>query len=171
MRNIPHVIHYCWFGGTPLPMQYKKYLETWKQVFPNYKIIRWDEHNFPIDEFVYAKEAAKAGKMAFVSDVARIYALYEFGGIYFDTDVEVIKDFSWLLEGKEAVLGTEDAESTIGTGCMAFVPHHDICRRMLDYYRTNSFAEQSSEMSNTQILASLIKKEYGIIPLEKTQYY
>lgn len=171
MKNIPPIIHYCWFGGKPLPMQYKRYLETWKQAFPHHKIIKWDEHNFPIDEFGYAREAKKAGKMAFVSDVARIYALYEYGGIYFDTDVEVIKNFAWLLEGKEAVLGTEDEGKTIGTGFMAFIPHHDICTKMLDYYRNNSFIEQNSTMSNTQILAALVKKEYGIVPLENTQEF
>ena len=171
MRNIPQVIHYCWFGGKPLPMQHKRYLETWKQAFPYYQIMKWDEHNFPIDEFGYAREAIKARKMAFVSDVARIYALYEYGGIYFDTDVEVIKNFDRLLEEKEAILGTEDEGNTIGTGFMAFIPHHNICTKMLDYYRNNSFLEQSSTMSNTQILAALVKKEYGITPLEKIQEF
>lgn len=171
MRKIPYIIHYCWFGGKSLPTQHKKYLETWKQSFPNYQIIKWDEYNFPVDEFDYAKKALKAGKMAFVSDVARIYALYEYGGIYFDTDVEVIKNFDCLLEEKGAVLGTEDERLTIGTGFMAFMPHHDICGKMLDYYRNNDFSEQSITMSNTQILAALIKKEYGIEPLEKEQEF
>ncbi|MFR4866339.1 MAG: glycosyltransferase family 32 protein [Oliverpabstia sp.] len=80
MKEIPHIIHYCWFGGKPLPEQYKKYVETWKRIFPDYKVMRWDESNFPIDQYSYAKEAMQAGKMAFVSDVARIHALYEWGG-------------------------------------------------------------------------------------------
>lgn len=171
MRNIPRVIHYCWFGGKSLPMQHKRYLETWKNAFPYYHIIKWDEHNFPINDYTYAKEAVKAGKMAFVSDVARIYALYEYGGIYFDTDVEVVKNFDQLLEGKEAILGTEDEKNTIGTGFMAFIPRHNICAKMLDYYKNNNFVRQSSSMSNTQILAALVKKEYGIVPLEKIQEF
>ena len=80
MSEIPHIIHYCWFGGNHMPEQYKKYIETWKVNFLGYKVIKWDENNFPIDQYGYAKEAMQAGKMAFVSDVARIYALYEYGG-------------------------------------------------------------------------------------------
>ena len=119
MKEIPHIIHYCWFGGKPLPEQYKKYVETWKKNFPDYKVMKWDESNFPIDQYSYAKEAIQAGKMAFVSDVARIHALYEYGGLYFD----------------------------------------------------NSFADQSSTMSNTQILAHLLRENYGVEPLEKIQKF
>lgn len=171
MNEIPHVIHYCWFGKKPLPEQYKKYIETWKKNFPDYKVIKWDETSFPIDQYSYAKEAMQAGKMAFVSDVARIHVLYEFGGIYFDTDVEVVKNFSELLKGYGAVLGTEDERKTIGTGFMAFVPKHEICSKMLDYYKSNRFAEQGRIMSNTQILACLVRENYGIEPLENIQKF
>ena len=171
MKEIPHIIHYCWFGGKPLPEQYKKYVETWKKNFPDYKVMKWDESNFPIDQYSYAKEAIQAGKMAFVSDVARIHALYEYGGLYFDTDVEVLKNFSELLKEQGAVLGTEDEKKTIGTGFMAFVPKHEICSKMLEYYKNNSFADQSSTMSNTQILAHLLRENYGLEPLEKIQKF
>lgn len=171
MEKIPKIIHYCWFGEKPLPEQYKRYIETWRKNFLDYKIMKWDEKNFPVDKFGYAREAMLAGKMAFVSDVARIYALYEYGGIYFDTDVEVLKDFSYLLKGQEAVLGTEDEGKTIGTGFMAFSPKHDICSKMLEYYKRNSFIEQSDTMSNTQILAKLIRESYGITPLEEVQKF
>lgn len=65
MKEIPHIIHYCWFGGKPLPEQYKKYVETWKKNFPDYKVMKWDESNFPIDQYSYAKEAMQAGKDGF----------------------------------------------------------------------------------------------------------
>ena len=171
MDEIPHIIHYCWFGGKPLPEQYRKYIETWKKNFPDYKIIKWDENNFPIDQYSYAKEAMQAGKMAFVSDVARIYALYEYGGIYFDTDVEVIKDFTALLKGRKAVLGVEDEFKTMGTGFLAFTARHPICEEMLSYYQNNSFLTQSESMSNTQILASLVKKKYNIEIVNKVQTF
>ena len=137
MNGIPHIIHYCWFGEKPFPKRYKKYIETWKKNLPDYTVMKWDENNFPIDRYIYAKEAMQAEKMAFVSDVARIYALYEYGGIYFDADVEVLKNFSVLLEGHSAVLGTEDEGKTIGTGFMAFTPKHEICLKMLEYYKNN----------------------------------
>lgn len=171
MNEIPHIIHYCWFGGKPLPEKYKKYIETWKKNFPGYKVLKWDESNFPINQYSYAKEAMQAGKMAFVSDVARIYALYEYGGIYFDTDVEVLKNFSRLLKEQDAVLGTEDENKTIGTGFMAFIPKHEICSKMLEFYKNNSFLEQSSMIPNTQILASLLRENYGVEPLEKIQKF
>lgn len=169
MNEIPHIIHYCWFGGKPLPTQYEKYIETWKKNFPDFKVMKWDENNFPIDQYNYAQEAMQAGKMAFVSDVARIHALYNWGGVYFDTDVEVIKNFTSLLKGKSAVLGVEDEYKTIGTGFLAFEPEHEICYEMLNFYRNNSFLSQSESMSNTQILANLIKKKYNIELADKIQ--
>ena len=93
MEGIPKIIHYCWFGEGKIPNQYQKYIKTWEKTFPEYRICKWDEKNFPMEKYKYAMEALKSGKMAFVSDVARMYALYEYGGIYFDTDVEVIRDF------------------------------------------------------------------------------
>ena len=162
MNKIPHIIHYCWFGGKPLPEQYSRYIETWKKYFPDYEIIKWDENNFPINEFDYAKEAFQAGKMAFVSDVARIYALYEMGGIYFDTDVEVVKDFKEILDKKAAVLGVEKEYETMGTGFMAFSAKHPICNEMMNYYKIHTFENQSESMSNTLIMANLIKKKYAI---------
>ena len=95
--------------------------------------------------------------------------LYMNGGVYLDTDVEVIKDFTPLLKGKSAVLGVEDEYKTIGTGFLAFAPKHEICHEMLEYYRNNSFSSQSASMSNTQILADLIKKIYNIELEDKVQ--
>ena len=91
------------------------------------------------------------------------------GGVYLDTDVEVIRNFTSLLEGKSAVLGVEDEYKTIGTGFLAFEPKHEICYEMLNYYRNNSFSSQSKSMSNTQILADLIKKKYNIKLADKVQ--
>ena len=87
---IPKVIHYCWFGGKPLPKDAKKYIESWKKYLPDYEIKRWDESNFDVNMIPYTKEAYAAKKYAFVSDYARFWILYNYGGIYFDTDVEVI---------------------------------------------------------------------------------
>lgn len=171
MNEIPHIIHYCWFGEKPLPEQYKKYVNTWKENFPGYKIVKWDESNFPINQYEYAEEAMEAGKMAFVSDVARVHALYKYGGIYFDTDVEVIKNFTTLLKGQKAVIGIEDEYRTIGTGFLAFTEKHPVCAEMLNYYKNNSFITQSESMSNTQILAALIKEKYNTELSNKMQKF
>ena len=95
---IPKVIHYCWFGPNELPASAKKYMQTWKVHLPDFEIKLWNEQNFDINLYPYAKEAYADGKFAFVADVCRAHALYHEGGIYLDTDVEVIKSFNSLLE-------------------------------------------------------------------------
>ena len=91
MNSIPKVIHYCWFGGNPLPEMALKCIESWKKFLPDYEIKEWNEKNFDLNICEYVKEAYQAKKWAFVSDYARFWILYHEGGVYFDTDVEVIK--------------------------------------------------------------------------------
>lgn len=112
--SIPKIIHYCWFGGKPLPEEYKKYIESWKKFLPDFEIKEWNEKNFNINECTYAREAFEAKKWAFVSDYARFKILYEYGGIYFDTDVEVIKSFDHILSCG-AFMGIEKVSSKVET--------------------------------------------------------
>lgn len=98
MNKIPKIIHYCWFGGKTLPKQAKKCIESWKKFCPDYKIIEWNEKNFNIHCCKYVEEAYEAQKWAFVSDYARFLGLFKMGGIYFDTDIEVLKSFDSLLD-------------------------------------------------------------------------
>ena len=93
----PKIIHYCWFGGNPLPDDAKKCIGSWKKFFPEYEIKEWNERNFDVNCCDYVKEAYAAKKWAFVSDYARFWILYHEGGLYFDTDVEVIKDMSDII--------------------------------------------------------------------------
>ena len=88
---IPKKIHYCWFGGNPLPNDAKLCIESWKKYCPDYEIIEWNESNFDFKECQYAKEAYEAKKWAFVSDYARFKILYDNGGLYFDVDVEIVQ--------------------------------------------------------------------------------
>lgn len=95
---IPKKIHYCWFGGNPLPKMARKCIDSWKKFFPDYEIIEWNEINYDISNCPeYVQEAYELKKWAFVSDYARLQIIYENGGIYFDTDVEVIKPFGEVL--------------------------------------------------------------------------
>ena len=109
---IPKIIHYCWFGGKEKPDNVQKCIESWKKYLPEYKLIEWNEQNFEVNNLRYTKEAYHAGKYAFVSDVARIEALYKYGGIYMDTDVEVLRTFNSLLDAK-CILGMEEKECII----------------------------------------------------------
>ena len=88
--SIKKVIHYCWFGGKPLPKSAEKCIASWKKYLPEYEIVSWDESNFDVNSIDYTREAYSAGKFAFVSDYARFWILYHNGGVYFDTDVEII---------------------------------------------------------------------------------
>ena len=101
-------IHYCWFGGKPLPKLAKKCIKSWKKYLPDYEIIRWDESNVNLDECPFIRDAYKSKKWAFVADYARTKALYNYGGIYFDTDMEITKNIDYLFENK-TFLGVEDS--------------------------------------------------------------
>ena len=103
---IPKTIHYIWFGGKPLPKLAEKCIASCKKYLPDYEIKRWDESNFDINIIPYTQEAAAAKKWAFVSDYARFWILYHYGGIYFDTDVEVIRPMNDIL-ARGAYMGCE----------------------------------------------------------------
>lgn len=94
---IPKVIHYCWFGGNPFSESVIRCKESWEKFFPDYEIKEWNEDNFPISCCAYIQEAYKAKKWAFVSDYARFWILYHEGGVYFDTDVEIIKSMDDIV--------------------------------------------------------------------------
>lgn len=94
---IPKKIHYCWFGRNPLPESAQKCIASWKKYLPDYEIIEWDEDNFDVNCIPYTTQAYEAKKYAFVSDYARFKILYEHGGLYFDTDVEVIRPLDDII--------------------------------------------------------------------------
>ena len=109
---IPKVIHYCWFGRKPLPPLAMKCIESWKKFFPDYEIRQWNEDNFDVEIIPYTREAYEVGKYAFVSDYARFWILYHYGGLYFDTDVEVIKYFNEIIDRGPFMGCEKSAEAT-----------------------------------------------------------
>lgn len=94
---IPKVIHYCWFGHKPLPPLAKRCIKSWKKYLPDYEIKEWNEENFDVNIIPYTQEAYEAKKYAFVSDYARFWILYHYGGLYFDTDVEIVKKMDDII--------------------------------------------------------------------------
>ena len=96
--SIPKIIHYCWFGGGTISPENRKCMESWEKYCPDYKIIEWNEQNFEISKNRYVQQAYEAKKYAFVSDYARLAVVYEHGGIYLDTDVELVRPLDELLE-------------------------------------------------------------------------
>ena len=103
---IPKVIHYCWFGGNEMSELEKKCIESWKTQCPDYEIIRWDETNYDVTKNLYMQQAYAAKKWAFVSDYARLDILYQHGGIYLDTDVELLQSLNTLRSHSDGSLNT-----------------------------------------------------------------
>lgn len=134
---IPKVIHYCWFGKKPLPELALKCIESWKKYCPDYEIKEWNEESFDINMYIYARQAYDAKKWAFVSDVARLYVLYQEGGIYMDTDVELLKSIDCFLEN-DAFSGFEDKKS-VPTGIMGAVKNNNVIKEFLDEYNEAFF--------------------------------
>lgn len=152
-------IHYCWFGGKELPKSVKQCIATWKKMLPDYEIKEWNEKNFNINECQFVKEAYENKKWAFVSDYARIYALYQEGGIYFDTDMKVLKDVSNIVD-KDMFLGYEDS-GYVGTAVIGVKEKENkYIKEILDYY--NGLEHFNPEImynyANPVIITKTIKK-------------
>lgn len=141
MRKIPKIIHYCWFGNGEKPQDVKKYIETWKKHMPDYEFMEWNESNFDMDSAIpYVQQAYEAKKYAFVSDYVRIQALYRYGGVYFDTDVEVLRPFEEFLEDREMVLGFESERSLI-TAFIAVTKEHPYIKEFMESYHERCFVK------------------------------
>ncbi len=134
------VIHYCWFGRNQFPILAKKCMQSWKKFFPDYQIIEWNETNLNLEINQYVKEAYKVKKWAFVSDYFRFWILYQYGGMYFDTDVEVIRDFSPLLNENQAICGFE-SKYGVNPGLILYsaCSRNSIFKEVLESYRTDKF--------------------------------
>lgn len=152
---IPKVIHYCWFGRGPMPKLALKCIESWKKYCPDYQIKEWNEDNFDLDLYPYVREAYDARKFAFVTDVVRLYALYHEGGIYMDTDVEVIKPLDMFLS-HHAFSGFESSIN-IPTGIMASEKEGKWAKENLNYYDNRHFKLENGECdmtTNVQIITN-----------------
>ncbi len=159
---IPKIIHYCWFGGKPLPALAEKCLKSWKKYCPDYEIKRWDETNFDIHICRYVKEAYETKKYAFVTDFVRLWALIKFGGIYMDTDVEVIKPLDSILN-YHAISGFED-EHSIPTGLMGAEPNFPLFQEFLQQYNDIPFvlANKTYDMTTNVVRITNTCMKYGL---------
>ena len=136
---IPRIIHYCWFGRSPLPETALRCIESWHKYMPDWEYVLWNEDNFDVSSYSYTQEAYEAKKYAFVSDVARLKALKENGGIYLDVDFEVYKAFDGLLQNV-AFAGFEGSKTNpIMMGVLGSVPDGDWVSRQLERYHDRHF--------------------------------
>lgn len=164
---IPKKIHFCWLSNDPYPSKIQKCIDSWKEKLPDYEIIKWDLNRFPLDKCIWVKEAFEAKKYAFAADYIRLYALYTEGGIYLDSDVEVLKPFDDLLE-LPYFLGKENVSNCIEAATMGSEPHATWSKDCLDYYKEKHFlgsAEHKEGKPLPQVIHKILSDKYGIIDI------
>lgn len=159
---IPKTIHYCWFGRGKQNELIKKCLLTWKEVLPEYKIILWNEDNFPVNKYPFAKQALNDKKWAFVADVARLHALYYYGGIYMDTDVEVLKPIDQFLH-HGFFAGYESARH-LSAGIMGAKQYNKYIGLLLAWYNDYTYGRDFYEIANTRIITRITRLNCGLKP-------
>ena len=168
---IPKKIHYCWFGRKTLPKIAKKCIASWKTFLPDYEVIEWNENKFDINCCDYVKEAYQAKKYAFVSDYARFKILYEYGGIYFDTDVELIKSIDDIIK-KGPFMGFEsDNDVAPGLG-LAVNPGLGLYKEFIDMYNKIHFIDSEGKLNLKTVVqyTTEILYKYGLQKKNEIQY-
>lgn len=176
---IPKIIHYCWFGGNPLPPLAIKCIESWKKFLPDYEIKEWNEDNFDVNIIPYTKEAYQAKKYAFVSDYARFWILYKYGGLYFDTDVEVIKSLDDII-ARGPFMGCENEVEDNGVTALAVAPGLglgvnsglNLYKEILDLYENSHFCFTDGSLNLKTVVdyTSETLYRYGLRSINAIQY-
>lgn len=158
---IPKVIHYCWFGGKPLPKDVQECIASWKKYCPEYEIRRWSESDFDLDCHPFVRTAYDAKAWAFVSDYARLKIVYDHGGIYLDTDVELLKNLDFLLSNK-CYFGIEQQYNLCATGLgFGAEKANPVVKEMLKMYDGILYCEKEKEQIACPILNTAALKKLG----------
>jgi hypothetical protein len=144
--KIPKKIHYCWFGGNPIPVHLQKFMESWSKFCPDYEIIKWEESNYDVNKNLYMKQAYKAKKWGFVPDYARLDIIYNYGGIYLDTDVELVKSLDDLLYDEMFCGFESNSYVALGLGFGA-VMGHPILKTMMEQYEKLKFLNEDGSLN------------------------
>lgn len=165
---IPKKIHFCWLSGEAYPPLVEKCLVSWKKILPDYELKIWTMENSPLGDNAYVQEAMSVDKYAFVSDYIRLYALYYDGGIYLDSDVEVLKDFEPLLE-EPAFIGWERC-GRVGPWLIGSEQGNPIIKELLDEYRDRHFlTDGKMNLTVNTIPTTRLLIEKGLLPEDKIQ--
>ena len=167
---IEKTIHYCWFGNGQLDEKSKQCISSWKKYCPDYEIIEWNENNFDISSNIFVKEAYQKKKWAFVTDYVRLYTLYHYGGIYMDTDVELLKNIDCFLKHK-AFSGFEN-NMLIPTGIIGAEKGNEWIEYLMSYYNDKHFINEDNSLNiqpNTGIITNMTLKKYNLIANDEFQ--
>ena len=157
---IPKVIHYCWFGGKKIPAEFRRYMKSWRKFCPDYEVKEWNESNFDVFAHPFTKSAYEAKAWAFVSDYARLKVVYEHGGIYLDTDVELLRNLDFLLENECYVgIGQSEMLCAAGLGYGAVKGNAVVAKMLAQYdgllYRASGREAILSPKLNHAVIESL----------------
>ena len=155
---IPKIIHYCWLSGDKYPDSIEKCITTWKEKLPDYEFILWDTAKFNLEDSLWVKQAFETKKYAFAADYIRLYAVYNYGGIYMDTDVEVVKSFNDLLE-LPYFIGTEGG-GIVEAGVFGAEPKTQWVGDCLEYYKNREFIKPDTTL-DIRTLPSIMMEQIG----------
>lgn len=159
---IPKIIHYCWLSGDPYPPLVEKCIASWKKYLPDYDLVLWNQERVNIHSNLWLEQAYDSKKYAFAADYIRFYALYHYGGIYLDADVEVFKSFDSLLNEQE-FLG-EEAGGDIEAAVMGAEKGMDWVKKCLDYYHNRHFIKSDGTLDTRPVplLVSKVAKDFKL---------
>lgn len=165
---IPKIIHYCWLSGDEVPENLKKCMDSWKKIIPDYEFVKWDFTKFDKSSSAWVSEAFDNRKYAFACDYIRLYAVYNYGGIYLDMDMEVLKRFDDFLNQQYMLAYERESCKGIEAGCFGAEPHSEYIKRCLDYYTDRHFIKEDGSFDQLplpQIMqAELDKMKITAIP-------
>lgn len=156
---IPKVIHYCWLSDDSVPDDLKRCMESWKNKLPDYEFVKWDFSKFDKNSSVWVREAFDNKKYAFACDYIRLFALYNYGGIYMDMDIEVLKSFNELLNQKRMMARERPDEMWIEAGCFGAEKGEPFLAKCLDYYTDKHFINENGVFEDTP-LPRIMSKVY-----------
>ncbi|WP_051586327.1 glycosyltransferase family 32 protein [Selenomonas sp. AE3005] len=168
-EKIPKIIHYCWFGRGEMNDTIKMCIESWHKYLPEYEFMLWNEDNFPMDDYPFARKALKDHKWAYVADVARLHALYNYGGVYMDTDVEIIKPLDDLLENDFFASFESYRHASIGTAGAKKGSRY--IKLLLGWYVNRNLGNIYYIMANTRIVTKLTQLYCGLKRNGQTQRF
>lgn len=168
---IPKIIHYSWFSGEPYPAFLKECMDTWKKVLPDYEFMLWDAKKLAECNNTFANEAVSVKKWAFAADFVRLYAVYHYGGIWLDTDVEIFKSFDPFLNdgmfiGREYYIHRDKNPeyATVTSHCFGAEKGHPFLKECLDFYANRHFIRAQNEN-----LPQYLRYDMTIIPILQTE--
>lgn len=177
--SIPKIVHYCWLSNDPYPELVQRCIQSWKEKLPDYELMLWDMNRFDVHSVPWVEQACSVKKWAFAADYIRLYALYNHGGIYLDSDVEALKSFDDLLDrpyffGKEHTPDRIDSSHIIEAATFGAEIHHPLIKKCLDYYAGKNFIMANGAFDTTvlpHIMASVLNQEGALRDLLPMRYF